>query len=199
MPFIIKDNGQNNLVDMDPVILANGQGTIVFEGDNNVLIVASPVIALSGHIHLGGGSAVEIGRDANAASVFIYAVAGSRLTIGKMAGFNGLVRLLLHEKAVMSIGDGCLFASDVDITVSDMHSIIDCETSERINPARDVTVGNRVWIGQRSIILKGAKIGDGSIIGANSTVSSTVPANCIAAGNPARLLRVNVTWDHRLL
>ena len=53
----------------------------------------------------------------------------------------------------------------------------------------DTVVGNDVWIGQRSLILPGAKIGDGVIIGANSVVGGEIPPYSIVAGNPARLIR----------
>ena len=53
----------------------------------------------------------------------------------------------------------------------------------------DTVVGNDVWIGQNATILPGVKIGDGAIIGANSTVGSNVAPYTIVAGNPARLIR----------
>ncbi len=53
----------------------------------------------------------------------------------------------------------------------------------------DTVIGNDVWIGQNTTILAGVKIGDGAIIGANSTVSCDVEPYTIAAGNPARQKR----------
>nr|WP_247877017.1 hypothetical protein [Azospirillum brasilense] len=80
-----------------------------------------------------------------------------------------------------------------------MHSIIDCASGQRINPARDIIISKKVWIGFRSIVLKGAQIGEGSIIGASAIVSGNIPAYCSAAGNPARVIREGVTWDKALL
>lgn len=51
-----------------------------------------------------------------------------------------------------------------------------------------VTIGNNVFIGMNAILLKGAAIGDNTIIGAGSVVTGTIPANCVAAGNPARVI-----------
>ena len=90
-------------------------------------------------------------------------------------------------------------ADQVEITTSDMHSILDLETNQRINPARDISIGDKVWIGQRAMILKGAKIGRGSVIGASAIVSGEVPENCVAAGNPARVIRQKISWDMRIL
>jgi maltose O-acetyltransferase len=56
-----------------------------------------------------------------------------------------------------------------------------------------VRIGNNVWIGTGVIIL-GANIGDGSIIGAGSVVTSEVPAKVVAAGNPARVVREDASW-----
>lgn len=53
----------------------------------------------------------------------------------------------------------------------------------------DTVVGNDVWIGQNATILPGVRIGDGAIIGANSTVGSDVEPYTIVAGNPARVIR----------
>ena len=54
---------------------------------------------------------------------------------------------------------------------------------------RPVRIGNNVWLGFESCVLPGVTIGDGSVIGARSVVTEDVPANCIAAGNPARVVR----------
>jgi acetyltransferase-like isoleucine patch superfamily enzyme len=53
-----------------------------------------------------------------------------------------------------------------------------------------VVIEDDVWIGANSIILSGAKIGKGAIIGAGSVVTREIPANCIAAGIPARVIRM---------
>ena len=199
MPISIMDNGMNNSVQVPADLLAKGNGKILLDGDNNSIVVEPTALAFGGFIHLNGGAKVSIGAEFNAAQLFIYAVRGAVLRIGRQTGFNGNVRLLMHEAGQLTIGEGCLFAAEVDVTISDMHSIIDVTTRKRINPAKNITVGNRVWIGQRCMILKGADIGEGSIIGANSVVSKMIPPNCLAAGSPARLLRPNVTWDQRLL
>jgi len=55
--------------------------------------------------------------------------------------------------------------------------------------SKDITVGNRVWIGHGAIILGGVNIGDNVIIGAGSLVNKDIPANTIYAGVPAKLIR----------
>lgn len=52
-----------------------------------------------------------------------------------------------------------------------------------------ISIGNNVWLGDKVAVLAGVTIGDGSIIGANSVVAKDIPAYCIAAGNPARIIK----------
>ena len=67
----------------------------------------------------------------------------------------------------------------------------DAETPPKENmPLKgDTLIGNDVWIGQNVTILPGVHIGDGAIIGLNSTVTRDVPAYTVVAGNPARIIR----------
>jgi acetyltransferase-like isoleucine patch superfamily enzyme len=169
------------------------------DGTGNYLKIGKPLSAGNVRIHLAGGAHVSIDDDCVLGHLFIHAANGSRVHIGKGAMFNGFVRLLLLETQQITIGDGCIFAGNVDVTVSDMHSILDMETGERINHAGDVHISERVWVGQSAIILKGVSIGRDSVIGANSVVTRDVPANCIAAGNPAKVIRRGVTWRHDLI
>lgn len=53
-----------------------------------------------------------------------------------------------------------------------------------------IVIGNNVWIGERCCILGGVKIGEGSIIAANSVVTKNIPAYCIAGGVPARVIKM---------
>jgi acetyltransferase-like isoleucine patch superfamily enzyme len=53
------------------------------------------------------------------------------------------------------------------------------------NPS--ISIGANVWIGARAILLQGAHIGDGAVVGAASVVNTSVPPNSIIAGNPARI------------
>lgn len=57
-----------------------------------------------------------------------------------------------------------------------------------------IEIGENVWIGYHCQILKGVKIGNGAIVGSGSVVTHDVPANSIVVGNPARVVKENVTW-----
>ncbi|MBI9085083.1 MAG: acyltransferase [Desulfobacterales bacterium] len=86
----------------------------------------------------------------------------------------------------ITIGDNTMLASSVYVTDSDWHGIYD---RIAIGQAEPVTIGENVWIGDSTIVCKGVTIGDNSIIGAGAVVVKDIPANVVAAGNPARIVK----------
>ena len=85
------------------------------------------------------------------------------------------------------ICDSSMIASDVTITDSDWHDIYD--RTDYVASPKEVIIQENVWIGEKSLILKGSKIGKNSIIGAGSVVSGEVPANVVFSGNPAKEIK----------
>ena len=84
----------------------------------------------------------------------------------------------------IDIGDSTMIASNVVITDSDWHGIYD--RTDYVATPKPVKIHKNVWIGERSIILKGTQIGENSIIGAGSVVHGDIPPNSVYAGNPAK-------------
>ena len=84
----------------------------------------------------------------------------------------------------IDIGDSTMIASDVVITDSDWHGIYD--RTDYVATPKPIKIHKNVWIGERSIILKGTQIGENSIIGAGSVVHGDIPPNSVYAGNPAK-------------
>ncbi|MFR2774230.1 MAG: acyltransferase [Anaerostipes sp.] len=93
----------------------------------------------------------------------------------------------------ITIGKNCAIARDCLIMDFDAHSITYEDNSNNCI-SKPIVIGNHVWIGARSIILKGVSIGDGAVIGAGSVVTRNVPQNSIVAGNPAKILKQNIEW-----
>ncbi|HAH11728.1 MAG TPA: acyltransferase [Alphaproteobacteria bacterium] len=87
----------------------------------------------------------------------------------------------------IEIGANTMIASQVYISDSDWHGTYD--RLREAGQARPMVIGPNVWIGVKAIIGKGVHIGENSIIGAGSVVTRDVPANVIAAGNPAEVRR----------
>ncbi|MCP4747652.1 MAG: acyltransferase [Desulfobacteraceae bacterium] len=86
----------------------------------------------------------------------------------------------------IQIDDNCMLANGAYITDSDWHGIYDRIT---LGSALNVRLHKNVWIGDSAIVCKGVTIGQNSVIGAGAIVVEDIPANCIAAGNPARVVR----------
>ncbi len=64
---------------------------------------------------------------------------------------------------------------------------------------KKIIIGDYVWIGQYARINKGVTIGNNSIVAANSVVTKDIPANCIVAGNPAKVVKTNIQNEPRLI
>ncbi len=86
----------------------------------------------------------------------------------------------------ITVGDNCMIANGVYLTDSDWHGIYN-----RISfgQGEAIEIGNNVWIGDSAIVCKGVTVGENSIIGAGAIVVEPVPANCVAVGNPARVVK----------
>ena len=87
----------------------------------------------------------------------------------------------------VSIGDNVMIASRVYISYADWHEIYDRLASP--GPHAPVHIGENVWLGEGVKVCKGVTIGANSVIGAGSVVTKDIPANVIAAGNPAKPVR----------
>lgn len=87
-----------------------------------------------------------------------------------------------------------MFAYDIDVRTGDSHAIVDAQTGARINHARDIRIGNHVWIAAHCIILKGVSIADNSVVGTGSVVAPVHEEGVIVAGNPAKIVKRGISW-----
>ena len=140
---------------------------------------------------------LEIGRDAV-------------LRIGRWAWVGHGCKIRVHEGEVsigaktvigqdctisayqrISIGRECILADRVMLIDFD-HGAVEVERPVRLQGIykRDVHVGHNVWMGYGACVLRGVSIGDNSIVGTSAVVTSSMPANAVLAGVPARVIRM---------
>ena len=111
---------------------------------------------------------------------------GESISIGD--DFVGNFGLTILDEAPVTIGDRVLIGPNVGIyTVN--HALLPDQRAEGIMRSLPVTIGNDVWIGRRSVIMPGVKIGDGAIIAASAVVTKDVPPYTVVGGNPAEFIR----------
>ena len=119
----------------------------------------------------------------------VYVEPGAALTIGNNVGMSS-TRSWIHESA--RIGNNVKIGGCVLITDTDAHPMdyMARRSSNEGTKSAPVVIEDDVWVGAHCIILKGVTIGARSIIGAGSVVTKSIPADCVAAGNPCRVIKI---------
>jgi acetyltransferase-like isoleucine patch superfamily enzyme len=135
---------------------------------------------------------------------------GARVVLGRWSWLGHGTKVRAHEGEVVigaksvlgqectisayqhvSIGRECIVADRVMLIDFD-HGVVEVERPIRLQGIykRDVRVGNNVWLGYGACVLRGVTVGDNSVIGTNAVVTKDLPANAVAAGVPARVVRM---------
>ncbi len=107
---------------------------------------------------------------------------GNKISFGDRVYLN--INCTLLDGGNIIIGDDVLVGPNVQILTVN-HSLKPKERLNRTNLAKDVSIGNSVWIGAGAIILPGIKIGDGAVVGAGSVVTNNIEESSLYVGNPA--------------
>ena len=156
----------------------NVKSSLIFSSSNGLIFICgNPDIYRTFHAHVSNGGILFIGE--------------------RMS--NGLdVNFLVGGAKNILIGADVMMSHYLDLKTNDGHLIYDKNSNMRINQPKSIIIGDHVWIGKSCTILKGANIKDGSIIGAKSIVTKTIPENCIAAGSPAKPVKHEIIWDRTL-
>lgn len=195
----IEDLGEHNEIVIDETVQRVGGFKIKIMGSNNRLVIGAGTSLRTGLIEFThSNSEISIGERCIISGKFRCRADATNIQIGNETTMMGSF-ITLHEKGTVSIGVDCMFSGDVRMDVSDMHSILDAETMQRINPPEDICIDDHVWLGQGVQILKGSHIASNSIVGAQAVVCSDIPSGSLAVGVPAKVIREGATWDRRRL
>lgn len=122
---------------------------------------------------------------------------GSSIVIGENTKMHEQAHLAAIEGCAVKVGRDCLFSSNIYAATGDSHSVLDAADGRRINPSKDILIGDHVWIGQGVTLTKGVSIGRDSIIGGGSVVTKSFEdSNVAIAGNPAKIVKRDINWDY---
>ncbi|MFC9627345.1 sugar O-acetyltransferase [Streptomyces sp. NPDC056930] len=111
---------------------------------------------------------------------------GAHITVGQDTFIN--YNLTALDVAPITIGRDCQIGPNVQL-LTPTHPVEPQPRRDRLEAAKPITIGDNVWLGGGAIVLAGVSIGDNSVIGAGAVVTKDIPANVVAVGNPARVIR----------
>ena len=167
--------GNNNIIDFGESANYLTNCHIYVNGNNNRIILGERNVFLDGELWI---------EDDNGLVLF-----------GHKNRIEGRTHIAVIEGASIQFGNECLFSTDVVFRTGDSHSILDSESGVRINPSKSIRVCDKVWFGNKTIVLKGVEIQSECIVGSGAVVTKSIPSNSIVAGNPAKIIKNNVKWD----
>jgi maltose O-acetyltransferase len=145
-------------------------------------------VRLEGRIQISGCGEVMLGEGVS--------LNGTVVPIELVTYTSGLIEIGNHTfinygssiaaRASVKIGSYCHLGHYTFLMDNDQHDVVSHMELPRSDP---VIVEDHVWIGSKTIVLPGVHIGSCAVIGAGSIVTKDIPPRCVAAGNPARVLR----------
>jgi acetyltransferase-like isoleucine patch superfamily enzyme len=145
-------------------------------------------VRLHGRIHIEGRGHVVLGEGVcilgTVVPVELVTYAVGRIEIGDRTFIN--YGSSIAAQASVRIGSHCHLGHYTFVMDNDQHDVV---LHNELPQSEPVVVEDHVWIGAKTVILPGVRIGTRSVIGAGSIVTKDIPSRCVAAGNPARVLR----------
>ena len=177
-----------------------------FQGKDNTVIIESPQRPyFNSNINFIGQKAnVYIKKNTmnsfTISNLNIRIGSNNKLVVGENFTCNGAnISLDVEKNVSINIGTDVMFSYGIQMRTSDNHAILSKNQNGKwgaTNFAKDITIGNHVWIAQNVFIAKGSKIPDNSVVRACSFVNKAFNENnVIIAGNPARIVKRNSNWD----
>lgn len=188
--------GKQNIISVKGAVLSSVEFDVI--GNNNCILIdpfsclENVKFLLRGNnhkIHISNGCRFSRGgficMDDNSGT----------LNIGSYSTFEEVHIAVTEENSKINIGSDCMFAYDIDIRTGDSHGIWD-STGKRTNKAKDITIGDHVWVAAHSTILKGVEIRANSIVATGAIVTKGSDLEgVVLGGNPACIVKQGITWS----
>lgn len=195
--FIFDDKNENLLSKEDRIngikISVLGDGNIIRISKNVVLTGCSLVI-------IGNNNFFEIGDGLIEDTSFIIQKSNDSQLVIASGIFIGSAKFLIEEpKTYIKIGKNCMFSDNIMLRNSDGHPIYD-KQGILLNRAKGIVIGNHVWLGCNTTILKNVVLADDIIVGAGSVVTKSFDkTGVILAGVPAKVVKEDVSWNNEFI
>ena len=196
--FNVKEKiiGEDNSITYKYAVLKKVSFDII--GNNNIVIINNGCIINNVKFYIRGDNnhiILHEGIKCSGSSTFWTSCNNGYIEIGKNTSFENNVAFQIAENNLkIIVGEECMFSSNIYVWPQDWHQIID-KNGCRMNFSKDVIIGNHVWIGYDTKILKGVEIGNNNIVGANSLVTKKFSEqNVLIAGSPAIIRKRDINW-----
>jgi acetyltransferase-like isoleucine patch superfamily enzyme len=145
-----------------------------------VTLRGTPVVSNQGRMTIGD----RVRLVSTVAKLELVTLSGGHLEIGENVFVNYGTSLV--ASAHVKIGDDCLIGTHVQVMDTDFHRVEDKAWDPTGEP---IVIEDRVWLGNRSIILKGVRVGHDAVVAAGAVVTHDVPPRTLVAGVPAKVVR----------
>jgi acetyltransferase-like isoleucine patch superfamily enzyme len=145
-------------------------------------------VRVRGRIKLSGNGEVVLGEgvsfNGTVVPIELVTYDSGRIEIGEHTFIN--YGSSIAARVSVKIGSHCHLGHYMFVMDNNQHDVV---RHTELPPSGPVIIEDNVWIGSKVVILPGVRIGSRAVIGAGSIVTKDIPPRCVAAGNPARVLR----------
>jgi len=183
--FVVADKITENQVFVNSSKSRMLNSSIEFRGKSNILFVEDGVVLKNSRIIFNhNNSVVYLSKSRHVYILKCFINNNSVLYFGKDCYFNDTSHMntIISESKNVIVGDEGLFSFGIWLRTADPHLLYDVENRERINQSKSIFIGDHVWIGQQSLILKGTQIGSGSVLGGGGQLYQTKGFHLIQCG-----------------
>lgn len=202
----IQNFGENNVIEIGTGFDLN-KVKITVKGNNNKICIKNTTVKQQGILSIlvnAENSNITIDEDLFVGGMGLHVVCGnwaykaaknSSINIGKHFEVGGAQVIIYNSNAHINIGKDVMLAWGIMIYNTDAHPIYNSLNNKLINKVGTLSIGDNCWLGADCKILKNVTLKNNTIVGFGSVVTKSFDKENIAiGGNPARLIKENVTW-----
>lgn len=175
---------------------------VIIKGKNNVINIDKSARFVETTINIDSNNSyinIKNIKYMRYSTIFIYNGDNQSVTIEDGTSIEGATFYTCSEGSSIRIEKNCMLANGISLWSGDGHAIIDKSINKVLNNKQNnIVIGENSWLAQDCKLLKNAKIPPNTIIGASSIVTKPfVDEYTVIAGNPAKVVKTNVTWDRK--